>query len=134
MTPLRSILAAGALLAFLSPAASAAQEPAGAGPQAEPAKPASAAPVRKLGKLRVFRGSVVSVDPAARKVVVKDDQGAVKEFVTDDKTRLTRGGARKKLALSGIKAGDAALVFFDGESVEKIHVAVRPKPAPARKP
>ncbi len=112
------------LVAFISTAIAAAP------PKAAGTAPAPAAPAAKPEK---FTGEVKSVDAMAKSLVVAKGKEE-KTFVTDDKTKITKG--KEALKLEDLKAGMNVTIEYKKDGDKNIAASIKapaPKAAPKKK-
>ncbi len=115
------------LVAFASTAIAAAP------PKAAGTAPAPAAPASKPVKLDKFTGEVKSVDAMAKSLVVAKGKEE-KPFVTDDKTKITKG--KEALKFEDLKAGMNVNIEYKKDGDKNIAAAIKvsaPKAAPKKK-
>ncbi len=114
------------LVAFVSTAIAAAP------PKAAGTAPAPAAPAPKA-KIEKFSGEVKSVDAMAKSLVVAKGKEE-KTFVTDDKTKITKG--KEALKFEDLKAGMNVNIEYKKDGDKNIAAAIKasaPKAAPKKK-
>ncbi len=114
------------LVAFASTAIAAAP------PKAAGTAPAPAAPAPKA-KIEKFSGEVKSVDAMAKSLVVAKGKEE-KTFVTDDKTKITKG--KEALKLEDLKAGMNVNIDYKKDGDKNIAATIKasaPKAAPKKK-
>ncbi len=116
------------LVAFASTAIAAAP-PKAAGTAPAPAAPASTKPA----KVEKFSGEVKSVDAMAKSFVVAKGKEE-KTFVTDDKTKITKG--KEALKLEDLKAGMNVNIDYKKDGDKNVAATIKasaPKAAPKKK-
>jgi len=116
------------LVAFVSGAIAAAP-PKAAGTAPAPAAPASTKPA----KLDKFTGEVKSVDAMAKSIMAVKGKEE-KTFVTDDKTKITKG--KEALKFEDLKAGMNVVIEYKKDGDKNIAATIKasaPKAAPKKK-
>jgi hypothetical protein len=103
-------------------------------PPKEEAKPAAAAPATTApAKLEKFSGTIKSVDPMAKSIVVA--KGKVeKTFAVDETAKITKG--KRDLTFVDLKAGMSTVVEYKMDGDKMIAMAIKgatPKAAPKTK-
>ena len=115
------------LVAFVSGAIAAAP------PKAAGTAPAPAAPAPKPAKIEKFSGEVKSVDAMAKSIVAAKGKEE-KTFVTDDKTKITKG--KEALKFEDLKAGMNVVIEYKKDGDKNIAATIKasaPKAAPKKK-
>jgi len=103
------------LVAFVSGAIAAAP------PKAAGTAPAAAAPAA-APKLEKFSGGIKSVDAMAKSIVVAKGKEE-KTFVTDDKTKITKG--KEALKFEDLKAGMNVSIEYKKEMDKNVAAAIK---------
>ena len=96
--------------------------------------PAAVTAPAQHSKTSLISGAVVSVDAAAKQIVVKNSEGKMNDVTFDvsDKANIKKAG--KDAALSDIAAGDKVMVAFRHKDDKRIATSIKvkaPKAAPA---
>jgi len=104
------------LVAFVSGAIAAAP------PKAAGTAPAGAAPAAAPAKMEKFSGGIKSVDAMAKSIVVAKGKEE-KTFVTDDKTKITKG--KEALKFEDLKAGMNVSIEYKKEMDKNVAAAIK---------
>lgn len=87
-------------------------------------QPAAAVAKEEAPRKGAWVGTVVSVDSSSRKISVKDEKGATREFLVGTVCRIIKKG---KKTLDSIKENESVIVNYDGDEAKIIHVGGKKK-------